>query len=220
VDANVRRVLARLFDVASATRTPAADRRLERRALPLLPDGRASEFNQALMDLGSAICTARDPRCPACPLAVHCLAYRRGTQARRAVGAAASRRRPLRIRTALVIRRGAQVVIGRRPEGGLLGGLWEFPSAAGRGRRPLARGLARVLPGWKARLVAQELLRVGHQYTHFEESVTACEVRAGREDAGRARAPYQWVKVSALRLYPMGRVDRQIADALARRTRK
>ena len=84
----------------------------------------------------------------------------------------------------------------------------------------MARGLARALPGWKARLVGQELLRVGHQYTHFEESVTACEVRADREDAGRARAPYRWVKVSALRRYPMGRVDRQIADALTRRAHK
>ena len=72
LDTNVRRVLRRVF---VGEGVPLADRALWELAAMLLPRGRAYDFNQALMDLGATVCTARRPRCPACPLGPLCVSY-------------------------------------------------------------------------------------------------------------------------------------------------
>jgi len=72
LDTNVRRVLRRVF---LGDRTNPADAILWRLSAALLPSGRAYDFNQALMDLGATVCTARRPRCPHCPLARLCASY-------------------------------------------------------------------------------------------------------------------------------------------------
>ena len=83
VDTNARRVIERLD---RRRRAPAA---LRRRAGALLPAGRAATFNHAIMDLGATVCTARAPRCDACPLAEACR-----SRGRVAVGPPARRREP------------------------------------------------------------------------------------------------------------------------------
>ena len=73
VDTNAARVLARVFGVRGWRRA-AASRRLWRLAAALVPRGASADWNQALMDLGATTCTARAPRCPACPVRMHCVA--------------------------------------------------------------------------------------------------------------------------------------------------
>ena len=73
VDTNAARVLARVFGVRGARRA-AGSRRLWRLAAALVPRGASADWNQALMDLGATTCTARAPRCPACPVRSHCVA--------------------------------------------------------------------------------------------------------------------------------------------------
>ena len=68
LDGNIRRVLARAFDVSAPARSPQGERRLWKLAADHLPTGRAGDYNQALMDLGATICTPRAPDCPRCPL--------------------------------------------------------------------------------------------------------------------------------------------------------
>jgi A/G-specific adenine glycosylase len=80
LEGNLRRVLARLFDLHLDPRTPEGERALRELGEPLLPRGQASAFNQALMDLGAMICTPRNPDCGRCPIQGHCLAFHRGTQ--------------------------------------------------------------------------------------------------------------------------------------------
>lgn len=70
IDTNVRRVLTRV--AADRWRRPPSPREIERLATELLPAGRAADWNQALMDLGALICSARSPRCSYCPLADCC----------------------------------------------------------------------------------------------------------------------------------------------------
>ena len=83
VDTNIVRVLGRAFRlpgrVGSAVRAKATWRAVNR----LVPPGRASEWNQALMDLGATICVARAPRCERCPVRAACVTGRRRTPARR-----------------------------------------------------------------------------------------------------------------------------------------
>lgn len=83
VDTNVARVLARAFRLAGRARTAARANALWRTAHRMVPRGRASEWNQALMDLGATVCVARAPRCERCPVRAACLTGRRRTRARR-----------------------------------------------------------------------------------------------------------------------------------------
>lgn len=216
IDGNLKRVLARLIDLRVDPRTTGGDRRIRAHAEALLPRGRASEFNQALMDLGATICLPRAPDCPSCPIRSACLAFARGTQGRRPV----RRARPAvphRIVGAAVVRRGGAVLIARRPEGKLLGGLWEFPGGKRKGRESLARCVERELEEELGLVVAvgTRLEVFTHTYTHFRVTVHAyaCSVKSGRPVAHEHTA-VRWVRPERLHGFPMGKVDRQIAQAL------
>ncbi len=123
VDANARRVLARLFDLERPTPT-----RLRNLAVSLLDPDRPGDFNQALMELGARICTSRTPGCEVCPVVEHCVAQARGTVHDRP---AAKRRRPVpEVHYLTFVARldGGRTLVRRRPTEGLLGGMWEFPA--------------------------------------------------------------------------------------------
>jgi A/G-specific adenine glycosylase len=81
LDTNVRRVLSRIFVRRRASRPAATERRLWALAETVIPDGDAWAFNQALMDFGATVCTARNPRCSGCPLRSLCAYYARATSA-------------------------------------------------------------------------------------------------------------------------------------------
>src|SRR5512137_1830169 len=78
LDGNLKRVLARIFDVRQDVTSPGGEKSVRALAESLVPPGRAGDYNQALMDLGATICTPRAPRCDACPVQTLCEAYRLG----------------------------------------------------------------------------------------------------------------------------------------------
>jgi A/G-specific adenine glycosylase len=217
LDGNLRRILSRLFDLPLDPRTPEGEQRLLAQAADLLPRGRASEFNQALMDLGTTICTPRSPDCLHCPLAQACLARARRTQAQRPVRA---RRRPIPHRTvaAAVLRRNGDVLVGRRPEGGLLGGLWEFPGGKQESDETLKACLRRELReelGVKV-VVGEEIAAFENTYTHFRVTVHAFECRlASGEPRPLDHSQIRWTPIARLGRLPMGKVDRAIARLIA-----
>ena len=125
MDANAERVVARLFAVQQPL--PKARAQLAELAAPLVPEQRAGDFAQALMDLGSGICMPKRPLCGACPLAAGCLGRARGV-AEQLPRKAAERARPLKRGAAFVARDpGDAVYLVRRPEKGLLGGMLQPP---------------------------------------------------------------------------------------------
>ncbi|MEZ5853706.1 MAG: A/G-specific adenine glycosylase [Hyphomicrobiaceae bacterium] len=126
VDGNIERVVARLFAVEDPM--PGVKPRLRELAARLTPDTRAGDFAQGLMDLGARICTPKRPSCLMCPLKSMCVASAAGIAAtlpRRAQKAD----RPIRYGVAFVaLREDGHVLLRRRPEAGLLGGMLELPS--------------------------------------------------------------------------------------------
>jgi len=151
VDGNVRRVLARLL----ALRGPEyrKDGPYYNRAEELLDRERPGDWNQALMELGATVCTPRDPGCEACPLRSRCRARALGVVDELPEGRA--RRAPVDVQVAAaLVERDGKVLLVRRPEGRLLGRMWEVPqtSLESRGLPDLARELEerhglRVVPG-------------------------------------------------------------------------
>jgi A/G-specific adenine glycosylase len=124
VDGNVRRVLARLQALAGpAWRGDAA---FYNRAEELLDRDAPGDWNQALMELGATVCTPKRPACAACPLRSDCRAFAEGLQER--LPERRGRRAPVDV-TLLValIERDGSVLLARRPEGKLLGRMWELP---------------------------------------------------------------------------------------------
>jgi A/G-specific adenine glycosylase len=213
LDGNLRRVLCRLLDFAGDPRAPEGVRHLRQQALPWIPEGRAGDFNQALMDLGAMVCVPRQPACERCPLRRECGAYRHATQALRPVRRV---RTPIpeRIAAAAVIRRGQTVLIARRPPGGLLGGLWEFPGGKAEPGESIDQTLRRELREELAIEVdvLDTLGRYDHVYTHFRVSVYAFECRLrGRPPQLLEHTDLRWVRPESLARFPMGKADRAIA---------
>lgn len=169
LDGNIERVMARLFAVE--TPLPEAKPELRAHAAALTPKKRPGDHAQALMDLGATICTPRNPFCSLCPVNDWCAGYKAGI-----AGKLPKKKRkvakPVRYGTAFVIRRkpDGAVLLVRRPEKGLLGGMLAFPATEW-GEK------AEVVPPVRAKWsVAAEPVR--HTFTHFhlEMEVWVAEV--------------------------------------------
>lgn len=182
VDGNVRRVLARLLD---APRPSASQLRAE--AVHLLDPQRPGDFNEALMELGATVCTPRSPRCGACPVAAHCRARSAGTAQRRPAPRSAPRVGRAEYGVAVAVDERGRVLLVRRPEAGLLAGMWEFPAVEMRAPGPGAAAeaaLARLAcAGLGVRgTVAGRLRPVRHAFTHlavvYHPVVVTCRANA------------------------------------------
>ena len=158
VDANVERVVARLFAIDEPL--PGARKAIREAADAITPAERSGDFAQAMMDLGATICTVRNPKCLLCPLSAQCLARTEGRQAELPVKAA-KRAKPQRLGTAFWIERDGQVWLVRRPSRGMLGGMRALPDD-GWSARADGSGDAPVAGAWRAGGV------VRHGFTHFD----------------------------------------------------
>lgn len=158
VDANVERVVSRLFAIAA----PLPGGRTAIRAATdcVTPQLRAGDFAQAMMDLGSSICTVRGPRCLLCPLADHCAARAAGTAEAYPVKAA-KKAKPARTGTAFWIERDGKVLLVRREGKGMLGGMRALPDD-GWSAKADGHATPPVAGEWRAAGV------VRHGFTHFD----------------------------------------------------
>ena len=126
LDGNVQRVLCRTLGIREDPRQPAVQRRLWDLAARLVPEEAPGDFNQALMDLGATVCTPRTPACVRCPISSDCRARRLGLQ-EKIPPPRVRPKRPVVDCLCGILQRNGSVLIARRPESGLLPGLWEFP---------------------------------------------------------------------------------------------
>jgi A/G-specific adenine glycosylase len=222
VDGNIERVVSRLYAVEEPL--PQAKPLIQQLAATLLADevqsragdaesragdvkSRAGDSAQALMDLGSSICTPKKPACVLCPLNEDCLGRARGDQesfprkAPKKTGA-------LRRGAAFVVTRGSELLVRSRPEKGLLGGMTEVPTSdwladqddkAAEKQAPAIKGATR----WHRKAGA-----VTHVFTHFplELVVHTASVPA------RTRAPQgmRWVPIATLKDEALPNVMRKV----------
>lgn len=217
LDGNIRRVLARVFDLAMPLDSPQGRQQLDQIMAEHLPAGRAGDFNQAMMDLGATLCIPRSPQCEACPVAGICRARSLGVQEQRPVGKA-RRKVPHYTVTAAVIQRDGRVLIAQRPANGLLGGLWEFPGGKQEPGERLTECLEReILEELGTGIeVGTELGVFKHAYTHFKVTLHAffCTLK-GSEPQPVEASDLRWVKPQELAAFPMGKIDRNIALVLS-----
>lgn len=204
VDGNVERVVARLFAVGDPV--PQAKTRLKSLTAAIAPQMRPGDFAQAMMDLGATICTPRRPRCLLCPLAGDCQAHAAG-RAEDFPVRAVKRDKPLRRGVAFwAVREDGAVLLRRREEKGLLGGMAEVPSTEWRAEPwtvAEAEGQAPVSATWRR---LEGIVR--HGFTHFDLhlEVLAASVPA---DAAAAAERSVWC--------PLDRLSDQALPSLMRK---
>jgi A/G-specific adenine glycosylase len=208
VDGNVRRVLARLY-----ARRELDDAGAWQLAEELLPEQDAGDWNQGLMELGATLCSPKSPRCLLCPLTSHCGARAHGQPEQFPAPKPRAEARRVRAVAGVLVRR-SRVLMLRRPSRGLLGGLWELPSAEGRDPRALVTALAER--AGLAVEVGDTLGGVRHLFTHRDLSLElyALYDRGGRIPAA-ARPEARFCGAEALAALPLSRLMNK-ALALAR----
>ncbi len=164
LDGNVKRVLARYRAVEGwPGRTPVS-RRLWALAAKLTPAQRVADYTQAIMDLGATVCTRKSPRCEDCPVRKACEARKAGTQDDFPGRKPRSERRRRRVAVLLVRDADRRILLQRRPDTGVWGGLYSLPELAD----------ARSAPTWCADRLGAEVARsrmldpIEHSFTHFD----------------------------------------------------
>ncbi|HEV2364296.1 MAG TPA: A/G-specific adenine glycosylase [Caulobacteraceae bacterium] len=183
VDANIERVMARLFRIQ--TPLPAAKPELRARAAELVTGERCGDWTQALMDLGALVCRPTRPACAACPLRVDCAARAAGdpeTYPRRTPRA----ERPRRHGAAFVALAAGEVALTRRPPSGLLGGMLGLPTTEWAAHACNAADMLEAAP-WPAAWRRAGI--VTHVFTHF-----ALELAVWRADIEPPRPAAIWRK--------------------------
>lgn len=184
VDANVERVVARLFAIEDPL--PAARKAIRAAAGEITPEKRAGDFAQAMMDLGSGICITRDPKCLLCPLSADCRARATGDPARFPVKAP-KKAKPVRQGRAYWIERENAVWLIRREGKGMLGGMRALPDDGwsargdGLGEPPLAGD-------WESAGM------VRHTFTHFALELSVQVQR----DAAQPNGEGEWWSLDML----------------------
>jgi A/G-specific adenine glycosylase len=199
IDGNVERVLARLYAVPEPL--PAAKPRLRALAVELVPQERAGDFAQALMDLGATICTPRRPRCVLCPWRACCAAAAAGMAD--AIPARIEKpEKPSRYGVAFWLTRSdGAVLLRRRPEKGLLGGMTEIPSTPWRSEPWTFEQAIEIAPAIAEWAPLPGTVR--HGFTHFRLELAIV--------AGSGEAHGLWSQVDRLGEHALPTLMKKVA---------
>ncbi|MBN1541625.1 A/G-specific adenine glycosylase [candidate division KSB1 bacterium] len=212
VDGNVNRVLARLFRIDTPPRSHQGKKLFARISDSLLDGDNPGDYNQALMELGALVCQPRNPDCHACPLNSLCLAarhrdphdYPRKTP---------KRPRPHHIVAVGVIWRDKKLLIARRLEKAMLGGLWEFPGGKVETGETPQEAVVREIreeTGIECRSI-EKIGEIEHGYTHFSITLHAfhCQHTSG-EPQTLGCSDVRWICPSELEDYAFPRANSKL----------
>ena len=174
VDGNVLRVVSRLLASDEDIMKASVRTKIENAIEPVIPKDAASDFNQGLIELGAIVCVPNgEAKCEICPLAEICEAKRLGIQNELPVKKKAKARR-IEERTVLIFKDGDHVAIRKRPDKGLLAGMYEFPNLDGKFTMDEVTAYSKSIG--LAPIRVKKLRNAKHIFSHIEWHMTAYEV--------------------------------------------
>jgi A/G-specific adenine glycosylase len=222
LDGNVARVLTRVFAIDQDVKAGKTRKYLQTLADELLNPACPGDYNQAVMELGATVCTPQSPACPKCPLQSGCMAYAGGNPTDYPK---TTPKKPIphyNIAVGLVFDDQDRLLINKRPDDVLLGGLWEFPGGKQEPGESLEETCQRELEEELGIEVTVGALfdRVDHAYSHFKITMHAfiCRIRSGTPST-RNGMPLVWVPLDRLGQYAFPRANRRILGHLLQRRR-
>ena len=216
VDGNVLRVCSRLWGLDLPLRDKALADQIRARLTPLIAGVNPSRFNQAMMETGALICKPRTPLCGQCLLSRDCVAFKTGRTAELPVVQKAATVPHYTIAVGLIWKNG-RILIARRHEKQMLGGLWEFPGgkqAPGETLSQTVRREVREETGLRVK-VGNRVVTIKHAYAHFTVTITAfhCEWVSGHASP-KAAAEVKWIRPAEMASYPMPRANRKMVEGV------
>lgn len=215
LDGNVKRILARL--IALQVPPAKATKQLWLLSDTLLDPEQPRDFNQALMDLGATLCTPQNPACNRCPWIDRCQAYNLGIQSDLPMREPNSPLPHKLIGVAVIWNDQGNILIDRRPQKGLLGGLWEFPGGKIEPGETVEDCIKReILEELGIEIeVGDHLITIDHAYTHFRVTLTVHHCRhKGGEPQPIECDEVRWVTLDEIDQYPFPKANVDIIKAL------
>jgi A/G-specific adenine glycosylase len=214
LDGNVRRVLSRYFGIDGGKTAGAQVKRLWELAERCTPTGQVARYTQAIMDLGATVCVRARPLCECCPLKSRCVARRTGRQ-QELPAARAARPRPTRsVFMVVALHDNGSVLLERRPESGVWGGLWCLPqfdtasAAQAFIRQTLSASTAE----------AQPLSALEHAFTHFSLVIHPLLVHCAGPPAAVEEGASVWYNMRTPARLGLPTPVSALLDRLARRS--
>jgi A/G-specific adenine glycosylase len=220
LDGNVKRVLSRLVALRQPPKQAIAP--LWQLSEALLDRQSPRDFNQALMDLGATLCTPKHPNCSACPWTEFCQAYALNLQTDLPMSESRSPIPQKIIGVAVIWNDHGQILIDRRKQEGLLGGLWEFPGGKVEAGETIPECIVREIQEELEIAVAVEthLITVDHAYSHFRVALHVHHCRHLSGDPQPLECDeIRWVTLEELDQFPFPAANVKIIDALKAQTR-
>jgi A/G-specific adenine glycosylase len=217
LDGNVIRVMSRICRLEADVSKNTTKQKIMQHLAEHIPATNPGAFNQALMDLGRVICTPQDPGCTHCPIVSACAAHQVGDMTRYPV----KTKKPEIPHYTIVIgliKRGEQILIQKRKEDGLLGGLWEFPGGKVEAGENLEEAVLREIKEETGLdvLLEQKITTIKHAYTHFRITLTAfyCQWVRGEAEI-HAATENRWVAVDSLSTFAFPKANLKILEFLS-----
>lgn len=204
LDGNMKRVLARHYRVPGWPGHTTVAKLLWQLAEEHTPQSDCHFYTQAMMDLGATLCTRTKPRCSECPLATSCQAFAAG-DAQDYPGKKPKTQKPVKAVVMLIFRdKHGQILLERRPESGIWGGLWSLPEAPidtmPTASDELEQTLDQCLDGYLARMrpaehSQQALAQFRHTFSHYHLDIQPLLIQLDRAAGGIGEANQQWLSI-------------------------
>ena len=199
VDGNVERVIARIFRVQNPL--PKSKSEIKTLAAPLADVGRPGDYGQALMDLGAMICTPMSPSCSICVWQPYCAGFKNGDLLEYPKKSK-KKKLPIRYGTVFVLTHDNQVLLERRPDDGLLGGMMGFPGTKWGEKTKAPLSFAPIKAKWQ-----KSKLSVRHVFTHFELRLDVYHASIDKKPDGH------WVSMSDIDNHALPTVMKKVLKA-------
>lgn len=217
LDGNVMRVLARHNGLSDDIRLPGTRARLQHIAQEWLDPSRPGDHNQAMMELGARVCSPHNPSCGHCPLSNTCAANAQGHPEAYPVKSAKAPIPHHHVVVAILRDDHGRLLITRRPESAMLGGLWEFPGGKVRERETLEDALRReIREELDVRIAGLEPFHtLKHTYSHFRITLHAFTgVISDGNPKSLSSIEMKWVTSDELADYPFPKANRTLTRLL------
>lgn len=217
VDGNVIRVLSRFYGITDDVANGKTKRLIQSLADELLDPQHPGEFNQAVMELGSLVCTPSQPECKYCPLATWCVANKTLQTDTIPYKAPKHKVPHHNIVVAVISDKNGRLLIARRPESAMLGGLWEFPGGKVEQGESFDEALHREISEELGIHISinREFMVLKHAYSHFKITLHAflCAQTGGTPEP-RSSSEIRWVSPMQLAEFPFPKANRRLTLAL------
>lgn len=222
VDGNVIRVLTRYLGIEDDTRSTKTRRKVQEFASELIDPEHPGDFNQAMMELGSEICTPSNPDCQNCPIQAGCVATKMAKTDTIPYKSPA-KKKPHHIIGVGIIERDEddKILIALRPNDAMLGGLWEFPGGKKEDNEKIQQTVERELKeelGVEVKAY-KELMSLKHTYSHFSITMHAwfCKLISG-DPKPKESQEVRWVSREELGKFPFPKANKVLTEKLTQKS--